>query len=405
MKKCLFMTVGTGENIEKGMMVSIRSNNPDHIVFLASKEAIEKKKGFFDKNIQISSEWKEIQSHEDLGGCIKEFDEIVKEYQKTDCILAFDITFGTKPMTAALAMIAQQKGNFISYVSGAQRDQHGKVISGTERCIIHETVNYRARMSITEAIKFFNNGLYRAAREVLLKYRDVLDERLEERRYIETILILINFQLAREDFHFDRAGESLKEIYSRYKVEFASLLNLNPESLSNKFEDIIKQLSALHENPFATGRLGELIASAKRAARIGRFNDAIARLYRALEFAGQLKLKEFNMIDDDLLPLCRVVEGRCERVDDYKQRPSGVAEIYRCLSALGVEGASRIMGPGDNQPNELLSRRNRSILAHGFRALSEDDYKAMLEMVSTVARDFGYDIKPVVSDLSLKQPF
>ncbi len=405
--KCLFMTVGTGEKIEHGMLASIRNHNPDKIVFLASKEAIQKKKPLLEEELKkLSSqyEWKEISSPEELEKCIEEFENSLKDYNFKDCHFAFDITFGSKPMTAALTIVASMIGDSISYVTGAQRDEHGKVISGTERVITTETKILRVRSAIKKAITLFNEKLFNAAKKLLVEHRELLDERLSLRRYLEALLLLIDLQLAREDFHFEIASEKLKGL-SKFLQELSKFCNIPHDKLEKFINDFISKFDDISKNPFSLHRLGELIASAERAAHIGRYNDATARLYRALEFIGQLKLKEHDLIDEDLLAICRVIDGRCEKVEDYKTRPLGLIEIYKCLYSLGYDSASRIVDIKTNQPNQLLSLRNKTILAHGFKSVRKEDYEEMKKFVIEISKEFNFSEKPAIQDLKIHSPF
>lgn len=407
MKKYLFMTVGTGTDIEKGMLVSIKNHNPDKVIFLASEEAMEKKKTVLEeelKKLSCEYEWVKISTHEHFESCLDEIRKVINKCDLRNCNPAFDITFGSKPMTAALAIVASKVGNFISYVTGGQRDQHGKVISGTERFISFETRGFRVKSAIEEGITLFNRNLFNASKQLLLYHRDLLDERLPLRRYLETLLLLIDLQLAREDFLFEIASEKLQGLLD-FLPELSEFLNLAQEILREKIGDFISKFNDVAKNPFSVHRLGELIASAERTASIGRYNDAAARLYRALEFIGQLKLKEHDMIDEDFLPVCRVIDGKCERVEDYKTRPSGLTEIYKCLYFLGYEAASEIINPLTNQPNNILSFRNKTILAHGFKPVRKEDYEEMKRFVMKIAEKFNLPLTPVLRDLNLKIPF
>lgn len=407
MKKYLFMTVGTGKYIENGIILSIKSCNPNKIIFLATKDSIEKKREAIEnglKSLSYEYEWIEISNHEDLEKCLSEFENILQRFDLKDCNTTFDITFGSKPMSSALGFLALKVGDVISYVSGELRDESGKVISGGERIITFETKSFRIRSDIKEAINLFNKKFFYAAKEILHNTISLVEERHPLRRYLDTLLLFVDIQLAREDLLFEIVTEKLRNLQN-FLNEVSKLLMVEPECIEKNLRDSIEKLDNLSKNPFSQLRLGELIASAERAAFIGRYNDASARLYRALEYIGQMKLKEFNKIDDDLTPTCRVIDRECIDVKDYKDRPLGLTEIYRCLYFLGIKSAKKIIDPETNQPNQMLSFRNKTILAHGFKSVTKEDYQKMKNFVEEIAMDFGFSTEPIMRDLKLTFPF
>jgi len=120
----------------------------------------------------------------------------------------------------------------------------------------------------------------------------------------------------------------------------------------------------------------DLIGNAARRSREGRFDDAVARLYRAIEAIAQMGLLEDHGISGtDGVPLERVPEPfRTELTPRARDRcvKIGLQDAYRLLRELGDERGNRFeeLGLAHLKKSPLLARNN-SILAHGFEPVSE----------------------------------
>jgi CRISPR-associated protein (TIGR02710 family) len=115
----------------------------------------------------------------------------------------------------------------------------------------------------------------------------------------------------------------------------------------------------------------DLLANAKRRKDEGRFDDAVARLYRALEAIAQVALKEGHGVEStERVPLEKVPEPLrttwAARANDGVVK-LGLQDDYALLAALGDPVGQRFQGAGLSDPTKSpLVTRNRSILAHGF---------------------------------------
>ena len=407
-KKLLFMPVGTGKNIEQGIIKSIKYHNPDIVIFLTSEESYEQKHELIENEIinsglKFDFKWEIINDPYDFEKCFERTFEIVYPYIQDSKRASIDITFGTKPMTASLAFLAVKLGTELSYVTGSQRDEHGKVISGTERVLSFEPVTTMTKFALNEAVKFFNKKLYHSTIDILRQHKELIAPKHKLYRRIEALMSLAELQIARENFECTIALNHLAKL-RKFVDELSYFLQINNEKIHKFLENVEKAFNSMAEDSFSSLRLSELIASAERAAYMGRYNDAVARIYRAIEFIGQYKLKEKGLIDKDMFVTCRVVNGKCEKVENYKEKPVGLIEIYRCLYYLGEKETSPLVfDPQTNQPAPILSLRNKSILAHGFKSITKEDYEKMKELVTQLASSFGLSIKPVIHDLELSE--
>ncbi|EPX84344.1 CRISPR-associated protein family [Rubellimicrobium thermophilum DSM 16684] len=130
----------------------------------------------------------------------------------------------------------------------------------------------------------------------------------------------------------------------------------------------------------------DLWLNAQRRAELGLYDDAIARLYRLAEAGVQARLNRLHRIaDTGAVPRGMVPEdiaAGCSLRRDPKTGAETVAlPLYRALLLL------RQLDPGDVLAKvwpcddrgfatpEWQRQRNHSILAHGFRPATEEDWK------------------------------
>lgn len=133
--------------------------------------------------------------------------------------------------------------------------------------------------------------------------------------------------------------------------------------------------------------LQDLLANAERRAELGRFDDALARLYRALELAAEADIHErlgFILKDPKTWP-----EGFPQTLKERILRPRGLIELLEAGFELDVafnqQGTltQRLFGQ-KNRLQALLSRRHESILAHGTRPVEEEDYRNLMDFLGSM---------------------
>lgn len=118
--------------------------------------------------------------------------------------------------------------------------------------------------------------------------------------------------------------------------------------------------------------------NAQRRADLRAYDDAVARLYRLAEAAIQARLFVNHRIDTGAVPSERLSEAfRSERPNLKPDAETGCCQLAlsdaRALLAE-LEPASPVPGFWANGTPEWQSRRNHSILAHGFSPLTAEDW-------------------------------
>ena len=301
-----------------------------------------------------------------------------------------DITGATKPMSAGLAMAGAEHFSHFSYVTGKERDKEGLgiVISGTEYVLFASNPwDKLATRERDKATWLFKTAQPEEAARLLLDAANKCSPNLKEELRALGDLVTV---FARTDrFQFKGLPHNYNKIRGELKQIFAR--RAQPEALA-KIEEIAEHWRRLEgeadpDSGSVIATLQELLANAGRRAGQGRYDDAIARLYRAAELFVQGKLYEAFQ--------CRLGKLRFDQVAAGMQAAFraefGVADEHN----LGLEQGFRALGysprPEDREiPRRYeaikghLQKRNDSILAHGLRPASEEDFRGFWEALLPV---------------------
>lgn len=170
------------------------------------------------------------------------------------------------------------------------------------------------------------------------------------------------------------------------------------------FYPYIVILKKILKQTTSTGLVSDLLNNAERRATQKRYDDAVARLYRATELFAQIRLKE--KIERYKLVKLKLEQLPEEFRPDYSKYARegdklilGLREDYELLHKL-----SDPIGEEFKQKEGLildaLSYRNSSLSAHGITPLEERDY----ELVNNRLRGFILKAaKRINLDLGIKQ--
>ena len=131
----------------------------------------------------------------------------------------------------------------------------------------------------------------------------------------------------------------------------------------------------------------------------GKYDDAVARLYRATELIAQTGLANEGFIELSRLRDHKIFRIPLEAIencdnkeaveyikglDDYWYAKKGVVKLalsksFEFLGYLGCQYAKDYLD--DNKLKDMVSKRNDSLLAHGLNPISKDDAENLFEGV------------------------
>ncbi|MEO0146356.1 MAG: TIGR02710 family CRISPR-associated CARF protein, partial [candidate division WOR-3 bacterium] len=391
-KRILVISAGTTpEPIEK----SIQIYNPDEVIFFVSEES---KKTICEKVLSkfptLFHDFVFTPDHEDLEVCYEALRKTMRETDDSEIIV--DFTGGTKVMSVALSIWALSRGGDMSYIGG-ERDREvpgARVIDGREspRSFFNPW-RVMAKSEIERLAERFNSADFYAARKIA---EDIKENPLAKRsvRDLATHMVEVaNFFLDWDNFNYnssfvgtsyragveiekmgayikydelEKFGTRLKEAVEYYKNLQEHWKNLN-QTNSAKMKELLEK-----DGPIL---VYDLIANAKRRAYCeGRPDDAIMRLYSAVEKMGKIRLLAlgFNNSNLDL----EALGGR--GIDTTKYEPKiGLEDTYRLLDELGDPVGKRYANVKE-ELGKFIGHRNSSYLVHGTESSNEDLFKRAL---------------------------
>lgn len=407
-KQALVVSVGgTLEPIVK----SILEHKPKFICYICSQGTIDK---IGEIKNEIKSKAPELE-YTDYKIVVDDAQNLDDCYRKSMCCkdklqewgvapedTIVDYTGGTKNMSVALAMATMRYGYSFSYVGGTQRTKEGLgiVVDGTEEVRTAESPwTLFAVDECTRITAYFNKYQFTAAQKAideLLKGRSI--ER-SIRQFLEIVNDLCESYILWEQFRLKEAAEKMKDSQKRLKdfVEYGK--HTEHEPLLSAVTGNIEWLNRVARETGGQNRLHkilvcDLMSNAQRRADEGKYDDAVARLYRALEMVAQiaaqdhLNITDTGKVREEIIP--EAVRG--EFVRKYKVEDTGLLKVplralFELLSLHNVKEGVVYM-QHEEEFKGILSARNQSILAHGQTPVSESTYQNFYELI---CNSFGID--------------
>lgn len=427
-KQAAILTVGGSP---EPLIYFINEYEPDFIYLLHSDKSIKEAKRIVDE-LKISKKrysFKLIEDSESLEVSYLKSKEIIDELKSKNYDVHVDFTGGTKPMVSGLILAAVMEECTYSYIgsdTAHSRDKNGLgvVKSGFEKLKL-QTNPYStyAVLEFEKGMEFFNNYQFEAAKlNFESAHRKLKSIKLKKLSLIYTDIA--NFYSSWDKFN-NVIGENKKVLNSYLKSEIIDriendkdLKSMMENEQSSFFNQMLDNQEFLKLKISRKGvikpenvkyYLPDLLNNASRRVDEGKYDDALARIYRAVELIGQAKLLEMGMINED-----RLKENKKFMIDkdslekrwnpkinkyledliktgqvepDDKVLTLGRNRSFEILKMLGDKTAHKFL---DNKITDLLNRRNISILAHGLEPISKETVFKLEELVM----EYAYELYP-----------
>ena len=395
MARAMIVSVGGSAN---PIIKAIDRYQPALVCFFVSEQSVEQVAGIKQATAVGFTDIKELTpSIDDLltcyGAAIRAAERVEAAGYGADEIVV-DYTGGTKSMTAALVLATVSRGYAFSYVSGDERTKGGmgQVIDGKERLV--PQLNPREVLAIDEQERLawlFNHYQFAAATALLARLCTRVPQDTRLGRVFACLADAVAGYAAWDRFAHREAAPLLRRGLSELRKCALFLQDSGLESFCLEmeaslafFERMSDASAKFHPDHLCHEMVIDLVANAERRALEGKYDDAVARLYRALEMAAQTALAARERpLCSKAVPLDEVpAELRDEFAQRYPGRQRGQVTLpleadYRLLNALGDPLGSRFMAAGD-RIRDLLAARNNSILAHGLAPVRPDTYEGLL---------------------------
>ncbi|MDR4506848.1 MAG: TIGR02710 family CRISPR-associated CARF protein [Candidatus Brocadiaceae bacterium] len=395
MNRILIITIGGSH---QPILKSLHDMKPDFTVFLCSDD-IPTQKGSYTQitdrvavkkdcetsylpNIPTQAGLKEdtwelrkIKYFDNLDECYRMSLETIHEMRQRfeSAEIVIDYTGGTKTMTAGLTAAALDDGKCkIVLVSGTRSDLH-KVTDKTEYVKPVAAFDTLAAKNIAQLEPLLERFDYSGAVSIL-QDTIILPLGNEKRQEVQTYLLIYRGFDAWDRFNHARAYDFLNP-YRKYLVQYLIPLEIMKNTLESKETDYL-----IAE---------DIIFNAERRAAQGRYEDAVGRIYRAIEMIAQIRLKkDYQQSTDDvsmdaLSILGEAWKDRLEKNknDDTGKIQTGLRMSYELLVALDDGIFKPWYTENKNRIIDFLTYRNNSLFAHGFSAINSSLYEEKVPLI------------------------
>lgn len=418
-KLALILTIGkaTEPSIKR-----IKQLNPDLVYFIHSIKSKENTLLIIEETGIDNYRFKLLDDHESVEDSFLKSLECIDELAD-DFTIVGDFTVGTKPMVGGLVMACVERGCEYVYLGesdvNSRHDGMGPVKSGEEKTKDQENPyeNY-AINEFRNGREFFNKYQFIASfenfsnAEMKLKFKE-----LKQRSNI--FMKIVRFYDAWDKFNDDlddiplnrflndiilrkiNDNEGLKEYFENEIPDFYNQMRRNKLFLDKKITEKTSK-SIIHYLP-------DLLNNSQRRIKEGKYDDAVARLYRAMELISQIRLNQYNLLNN-----AQIDEDKTFFVDKEKLKKKAskvvLAEIdnwnpkdwkktnvkfldfdsgnnYKLLNLLSKDekydltASTRKLVSNYYKINSQVQKRNTSILAHGLKPLNKIEAKNLYKLV------------------------
>ncbi len=389
-KKIMFITVGTGRGIEHGIVYSIRQSSPDFIVFLITEES-KKKLEEIVREIENEYEYKEekLEKEDDVEKIAEKIREIINKNKEGYNTVTIDFTSGTKAMSAGAVWAGiKEKVDALIYVTGERDKEHGRVKSGTERMYTLTPNKIYADELLEKAKEAFNSCNYEECKRLCEEVEEIIKEE-EILKEIRILKKLAEGYSAWDRFDFEKAYRELTSSEIDENI-------LHKWGIKNRRQKNISVLEKEKKEPFCIERLADLLENAERRANEGKYDDAMARLYRALEYIAQILAYQHSILKIDKqngrveIDKSKIPSNIIKKYEKYEKNGRiilGLQNLFELLKDLGEDIATEFCN--DKKIKMILQKRNYSILAHGFIPVDEESYENASQKVKEYVRKLG----------------
>lgn len=355
--------------------------------------------------IGYSLQWEciRLKDADDLNTCYQQIRVALRDWIERRSLrnddLYFDLTGGTKPMSAALTLAAVERIPSYHYVSGdREKDGLGTVISGTEKAVTG--LNPWTQIAIRQrelATRLYEQGHVEAAAELLEQAAQIASEKSETlKAFAGLCRVLAKLDL----FEFRGLSNELSRLQSRLEITFENRGGRQTitwlHQLRTHLQALDSERSRQQDYPCS---LFELLANARRRRRQARYDDAVARLYRAVELFAQNRLHaafgaksgriSLDSLDGSLADELRAAFP--EDLIDGSRLQLGCAKAFAALKHSPKLDDHRFPAAYERL-KPALEKRNQSWLAHGTRPADASDFDQMWDLV---LREFGINTESI----------
>ena len=382
------LIISVGEKVEP-VIASVNQLRPENLCFFVSDQH----QGSINQEIiprmeQPALQWDQITTSDpnDLLICCqvlaRKVSKILKRWQVEPSEVVVDYSEGAKPLSTALVLSTVNfSSNYYYLKEGSEPNTPGNQVNPWDELAVGARI---------EAARFFNRGGFYQAADLF----GTIEKRVSGRnKPFYKALVNLSLGYAHGDgFNYRQAWNKLQE--ARKALEMAALFG-GPPGLKGLVAALKSNLLFLEKIAMGSQEIKQelfldLIANAQRQAQFGqKYEDAVVRLYRAMEVLAQVALSKKGIravaADSSKFP----DSIREELVQKYTSPLDNKIKIgalggFQLLKALGDE-RGKLFDKQWNGLKSLLEARHNSVLGHGFLSIPRERYQQLLDSILKIS--------------------
>lgn len=387
------------------LISTINHHNPRRIIFIGSSDTEKHAHDIMSQTQhRVPYHFFELTDFQNLNLCVRDIRNELQNYlhkHKTNPEIKFvaDITGGTKPMSAALTLAMMDYPDCrLSYIGGDKREGGtGKVQSGHEKIIcLANPWEVMAIREIRDLVHAFNNSQFGNALDLA---KSLQAKKLTDENFYDAMAFIVDSFFSWDTFAYAEAAKKMNTgirkltPYNNYRFPGIQNRLADFNAAFTTLNKILADTEVLQkaERPIPSGTgslyLLDLLANASRRASLGRYDDAVARIYSAVEKGAKIALAKHGVDNSNIsnitlesLPEDIKTRFMSER-NNEGEIALGLIDSFTLLTVLYPDDpvSIRYMEEKDELKNSL-SARNVSLLAHGYQPIKKEAYDTLLNV-------------------------
>ena len=400
-KKCLLISVG---GTPDPVIYSIDWNAPEKVIYFCSRDSrkevrtnIEPRLTHQPQDTQVITTPNEQSLYASVKILNDKLPECLEDFGLDFSDVHADFTGGTKPMAAAIVLALADRGCNYSYVGGVDRDRKGLgvVLAGREQMLYADNPwDALGRDPLRLYATHFSRCRFSLAQQVAQKAA----ARSTDLQPLFAALAIVAEGYGRWDNFDHSAARNLlqRSLTPLQTLPFCDIgQNLTqafarsvPEALDHldRTKTDLLTLEGKKCSDSGDGRalLLDLLSNGiRRAEREHKYDDAVSRLYSVVEKSAKIRLKLHHGIDNSKISPADIPAGTQDcLLDAVSCNPDGTYKfpLYRSYALLAAlnDPLGKLYVEQEQDLRKVLDIRNSSLLAHGFKPVSEATYGKLL---------------------------
>lgn len=393
------------------VIYSLNQQKPDYVIYFVSPES----RSIVRREVEPALEYRPLDHDiimtpdgenlpQSVQALLVKLPEVISGFGAPDAQLSGDYTGGTKTMAAALVLVLAERGCRFSYVGGVERDKEGLgvVINGREQMLhLENPWEALAVVDLRRVCDYFNLGRFRAARDAATK---AAGRPTGRQALFQALQHLSEGFDNWDNFHYSPAQKALQQGFGLLRPfaegdggAWLQALLTDTRRCLDTLERILADTALFKSNPSRRDRqaaegadgsalISDLMANAlRRGERERKYEDAVTRLYSAVEKLAKARLKVAWNIDNSNIDLESLPDPELAKELQDSRGHDGKIQLplqrsYELLAKLD-DPLGRNFRARQDQLRNIQGVRNHSLLAHGFDPVREATYRDLLALV------------------------